>query len=435
MVKTYIIDTNVLLHDPNSLMSFKDNIVVIPMIVLEELDKKKDGNCDVARNARTVIRTLDDLRSGGNLSDGVKTIDGGTIKVEVNFHDKIPSDMDKTRADNKILAVVLETIKMSNTEVILVTKDINLRVKGDAFGIKSEDYRTDRVADKADEIYSGFSELLVDEAILSNLNEFGFVSLPYSDFFENQYVMLKTGKEKQNALTKVRGGSLIKINSCGDVWGIGPKNKEQACAFDALFDPSINLVTLLGKSGCGKTLLAVASGISQVLDTHKYKKLILTRPVEPLGGRGKESQDMGFLPGTVMEKMMPILMPFFDNLDLLFGDRGKGMVEQYMDAGTICIEPLAYIRGRSLSGPSIIIVDECQNLSPKSIKTILTRVGFGSKIILTGDIHQIDSVYLDAVNNGLAYVVEKFKGQKMAGTITFSKGERSDLATLASEIL
>jgi PhoH-like ATPase len=434
MVKTYILDTNVLLHDPKSLFSFQDNEVVLSLTILEELDKKKSGPDEVARNAREVIRSLDGLRSSGNISKGVATKDGGLIRIEINHKDSMPAELDPSRADNRIISVAIGLAK-EGKNVILITKDINLRVKCDALGVVSEDYKTDYVAEKAEEVYSGFAELEISTDLLEEFQTQNSIPVVGSGFYENQYVLLKTNKNKKNSLAKVSDGLFVPIQYKKDIWGINPKNREQTCALDALFDPEIKLVTLLGKSGCGKTLLAVLAGISQVLDEHQYKKLILTRPVEPLGGRGKESQDIGFLPGTMLEKMMPILMPYFDNLDLLFGDKGKNMVEQYIDDGIISIEALSYIRGRSLNGPALIIVDECQNLSPKAIKTILTRVGFGSKIILTGDIFQIDSIYLDSMNNGLSYVIEKFKGQKIASTITFSKGERSELATLSSQIL
>ena len=432
MSKVFILDTNVLLHDSKSILAFKDNEVVIPLVVLDELDKIKSGQDEKARNARMVIRTLDSMRGQGNLSQGVATPDGGTIRVELNHKDHAPADLDKSRADNRIISVALGLMKDYgiNKKVAVVSKDINLRVKCDALGVQAEDYDTDAVADDASMLYSGWAEVFTDSANIDDLYKNGYIEIgELGNFYTNQYVLLRSNTEsKHSCLAKVKHGVLNKLSPRPDVWGISPRNKEQVFALDALFDPDIKLVTLIGKAGCGKTLLAAAAGIEQLLDSHIYKKLILSRPIQPMG------RDLGFLPGDIDEKMAPWMAPLNDNLELLFSEKGKNYLEMHRDSGAIEVEALTYIRGRSIP-KSYIIVDEAQNLTLHELKTIITRVGDGSKVILTGDINQIDNPYIDALDNGLSCVLEKFKGTNIAAHITLSKGERSELATLASEIL
>lgn len=431
MSKIFILDTNVLLHDSKSILAFKDNEVVIPLVVLDELDKIKSGQDEKARNARMVIRTLDSMRGQGNLSQGVGTPDGGTIRVELNHKDHIPTDLDKSRADNRIISVALGLMKENPVKrVAVVSKDINLRVKCDALGVFAEDYDTDAVADDASMLYAGWAEILTTSENIDNLYKAGYLDTAgIGSFYTNQYVLLRSSSEpKHSCLTKFKHGLLHRIKAHSDVWGISPRNKEQAFALDALFDPDIKLVTLIGKAGCGKTLLAAAAGIEQLLGSHIYKKLILSRPIQPLG------RDIGFLPGDIDEKMAPWMAPLQDNLELLFSDKGKNFLDMQRESGAIEVEALTYIRGRSIP-KSYIIVDEAQNLTLHELKTIITRVGEGSKVILTGDIHQIDNPYIDAVDNGLSCVLEKFKGSPISAHITLSKGERSELATLASEIL
>lgn len=430
MKKIFVIDTNVLLHDPKSILSFDDNEVVIPLVVLDELDKKKTGQDEAARNARAVIRKLDQMRAQGGIHKGVETPNGGLIRIELNHREFTPPDLDPNRADNRIISVAIGLMKEnSERKVSVITKDINLRVKCDALGVSAEDYDTDSVADNPNSIYSGISEIQTTSQKIDLLYKDGFLDASeFDDMHPNQYALLKSDIQKHSALVKYKGGNLIKIRSSSNVWGIYPRNKEQAFAMDALFDPEVKLVTMIGRAGSGKTLLAAAAGISQMLDNHIYKKLILTRPIQPLG------RDIGYLPGDIDEKMKPWMAPLQDNLELLFSEKGGHFMEILKESGQIEIEALTYIRGRSIP-KSFIIVDECQNLTLHEAKTILTRVGEGSKVVLTGDILQIDNPYIDAVDNGLSCVVEKFKDSPISAHITLIKGERSDLATLAAEIL
>jgi PhoH-like ATPase len=432
MSKIFILDTNVLLHDSKSILAFKDNEVVIPLVVLDELDKIKSGQDEKARNARMVIRTLDSMRGQGNLSHGIKTQDGGMIRVELNHKDHAPADLDKNRADNRIISVALGLMKDygQDKKVSVVSKDINLRVKCDALGVNAEDYDTDAIVDDASMLYSGWAEVYTDSSKIDELYENGYLEVnELGNFYTNQYILLRSETEnKHSCLAKVKHGVLHKLTPRPNVWGISPRNKEQVFALDALFDPDIKLVSLVGKAGCGKTLLAAAAGIEQLLDSHIYKKLIMSRPIQPMG------RDLGYLPGTIEEKMAPWMAPLNDNLELLFSDKGKGYLEMQQESGAIEIEALTYIRGRSIP-KSYIIVDEAQNLTLHELKTIITRVGDGTKIVLTGDINQIDNPYIDAVDNGLSCILEKFKGTSIAAHITLSKGERSELATLAAEIL
>lgn len=433
MSKIYILDTNVLLHDPKSLFSFADNEVVIPLVVLDELDKKKDGHTEVARHARMVIRSLDDMRLKGKLDKGVETPAGGIVRVELNHKDNIPIQLDPARADNRIISVVLGLKKDESPKrkVALVTKDINLRVKCDALGVKAEDYSTDSVADNAEAIYSGVTELSVPDKHIDMFHDMGYLDPGIvNKYYSNQYVLLRSNiAAKKTGMARFDGERLVKIEPQSEVWGIKPRNKEQVFAFDALFNPNISLVTMIGKAGCGKTLLAAAAGLGQVFDNHNFRKLIITRPVVPMG------KDIGYLPGDKDEKMKHWMAPLWDNLELLCSEKGQGYMEMERQAGgKIEVEALTYIRGRSIP-KTIIIVDECQNLTRHEVKTIITRVGENSKVILTGDIQQIDNAYIDAVDNGLSYVIEKFKDEPESAHITLQKGERSALATKAAELL
>jgi len=429
MTKIYILDTNVLIHDPKALFAFKNNEVVIPLVVLDELDKKKVGPDEVARHARMAIRSLDNMRSKGSIHKGVSTDAGGTIRVEINHKESVPTDLDPNRVDNRIISVALGINKENpNKKVIVISKDINLRVKCDALNVYAEDYNTDSVASSPSLIYTGTDELVVSSEDINALHDIGYIDARVR-LCENQYVLLKSETSpKHSGMAKFCNGYLVKMAAHNNVWGIGPKNKEQAFALDALFDPNISLVTIMGRAGSGKTLLSAAAGLAQLLDQHVYKRLLMTRPIVPLG------RDIGFLPGDKDEKMKPWMAPLQDNLDLLFSEKGGNMLEMYKDQGIISVEALTYIRGRSIP-KSYIIIDEAQQLTRHEIKTIITRVGEGSKVVLTGDIMQIDTPYIDSVDNGLSYAVEQFKNEPMAAHITLTKGERSDLATKAAELL
>jgi len=432
MSKIFVLDTNVLLHDPRALFAFDDNEVVIPLVVLDELDKKKSGPDEVARHARMVIRSLDEMREQGNLHEGVPTPAGGTVRVEINHKDNVPSHLDPSRADNRIISVTLG-LQSAHPDcvVALITKDINMRVKCDALNVDAEDYNTDSVAETAEAIYSGCVQVQVPESHIDTFHNLGFMDGGFvHQFHENQYVLLSSEvNPKHSGLARFSCGQLHKIEPKANVWGINPRNKEQAFAFDALFNPDIRLVTLTGKAGCGKTLLAAAAGVSQVYDSHTYRKIIMSRPIMPLG------RDLGFLPGTKEEKMQPWMAPLQDNLDLLFSEKGADYLDlEQSRGGRLQVEALTYIRGRSIP-KTFIIVDECQNLTRHEIKTIITRVGEDSKVVLTGDIYQIDNPFIDAVDNGLSYVIEKFKDEPIAAHVGLKKGERSELATKAAELL
>lgn len=434
--KIYVVDTNVFLSDFNALYAFKNNDVVIPLKVLEEIDKHKKRQDGVGANARQVIRELDKLRDKGSLVEGIK-LGGrkGTLFVEDCENSvPFPRELPLSDPDNIILATV-HKVRCANqgTDVVLVSQDINMRVKADSLGFIAEDYTTNQIVEKAEEVYTGFVQHLVDDALIDRFygGERIFVEEKDIKLFPNQFVMLvSNANEKKTALAKFRNYNhpLKKVIEHKEgIWDVRAKNKEQQFAFDLLLDPDVKIVSLVGKAGCGKTLLALAAGLKQILDDKTYKKLIVSRPVQPMG------RDIGFLPGTLEEKMMPWIAPIQDNLEFLMGD-DKEHMKTLQELGTIEIEALTFIRGRSIS-KAFIIIDEAQNLSMHELKTIITRVGEDTKIILTGDIEQIDSAFLDATNNGLTYAVEKFKPYELAGHISLQKGERSAVATLAASVL
>lgn len=433
MQKTYILDTNVLMYEPKSLFVFDDNEIVIPLVVLDELDKHKVGTSQVAKHARMVIRSLDELRILGDLSKGVPTERGGKIRVELNHKDHIPPDLDPSRADNRIISVALGLRKElgKDHKIIVVTKDINLRVKCDALGVYAEDFISDAVVESLDSIYAGNTEIFVSSKDIDKIYSEGTLEVKNitRPLYPNEYVLLRSElNPKHSALARFNGTCLVKINSYSNVWGISPRNKEQAFVFDALFNPDIKLVTITGRAGCGKTLLAAAAGVSQLLDTHVYKRIIMTRPIMPMG------RDLGYLPGDKNEKMAPWMAPLHDNLELIFSEKGRMYLDGLSAEGKLEVEPLTYIRGRSMP-MSYIIVDEAQNLTKHEVKTMITRVGEGSKVVLTGDIEQIDAPYIDSVDNGLSCVVELFKDDSIAAHIQLIRGERSELATKAAERL
>jgi len=434
--KTYVLDTSALITDTDCVNGYSNNDILIPIKVLEELDKHKKRQDLVGASARTVIRFLDSLRSKGSLYEGVRLGKGKGI-LKVKSYDPImnfPVGLDLTVPDHQILAVALSE-KIDNRKVIVVSNDINMRVVCDSIGMESEDCNPEKVVESVSSLYCGFTDILVDDEFIDRFYANEKLELPEQkqQLFTNQYLMLISSYDnKKTALAKYIGPNqpLVKMANFGKkgIFGIKPRNKEQNFALDLLMNPDIPLVSIVGKAGCGKTMLAIAAGLEQTIGPdQKYSRLIVSRPVQPMG------KDIGFLPGTLEEKMSPWLRPIQDNLQFLLGN-DKITLEMYMQKGVIEVEAITYIRGRSIAS-AYIIIDEAQNLSMHEIKTIITRVGENSKVILTGDIEQIDNVYVDETTNGLAYVAEKFKPYDLAGHITLMTGERSKVATLASKIL
>jgi len=430
--KSYVFDTSVLLTDARALVHYQDGNILIPFKVLEEIDRHKKRQDGVGSNARHIIRILDELREEGSLKNGIPLENGCTIYVKNldSFGDEIPCDLDTADADNEIIAIALRE-KISNPDTILVSRDINMRVKCDSLGIKTEDYIVGQMVQAKENVYEGtLNELVPDEVLESFYNGQGVHLDENIKLYPNQFITLESDCNlKKTALVRnisdARPLQKVKEFKKG-IWGIKARNREQRFVLDLLMDEKVPIVTLIGKAGCGKTLCALASGLEQVVEKEKYARLIVTRPVQPMG------RDIGYLPGTMEEKMRPWLLPIEDNLRHLIGD--KHAFDMQLDRGVIEIEALTYIRGRSISD-AYIIIDECQNTTVHEIKTILTRVGENTKIVLLGDIEQIDNIYIDETTNGLTYIIEKFKDHELAGHVTLRKGERSAVATLAAKVL
>jgi PhoH-like ATPase len=417
---------------------------VIPFKVLEEIDNHKKRQDGVGTQSRKAIRIFDGLRSRGSLFNGVRIRKGhGLLHVwgtENLRRSGLPKDLDPSVPDHMIIATAL-SVKNDHPgrKVIMVSRDINMRVICDSIGLETEDYINNQIVKDGDSIYAGFTSHLVDDQVIDRFYEGEDIFLDQEEgkYYPNQYLMLvSNASEKKTALSQFTSYTaplrrLVKFNK--GVWGVRSRNKEQQFALDLLMNPHIKLVTLVGKAGSGKTLCAVAAGLQQTVDDFMikgephYDRLIVSRPVQPLG------KDLGFLPGTMEEKMKPWLMPIQDNLQFLMGN-DKTTLEMYLERGRIEIEALTYIRGRSISN-AFMIIDEAQNLTSHELKTIITRVGEGTKIVLTGDIEQIDNVYVDETTNGLTHAVEKFKKFELAGHVTLEKGERSKVATYAAKYL
>ena len=461
MRKTFVLDTNVLLHDPQALTRFEDNAVVIPIEVVEEIDRFKRDPSEKGRNARQISRLLDALREKGNLADGVPIDDasGGTLQVVFCRSEtlaQLPPELKGGNGDNNILAVALEQLRSGlisdQPPVVLVTKDTNLRIKADAVGLTAQDYTTDKV-DIAD-LYPGVCELMASAAAMEQLKGEGGLALAELPSAQGAALQANEGvtlvdqaQPNHTLLARFDAGSgrLLPLQRAGKVrlGKVSARNREQTFALDLLLDPSVQLLTLVGKAGTGKTLLALAAGLHQVADEHLYERLLVTRPVISLG------KEIGFLPGSLEEKMGPWMQPIIDNLDFLLGgadaDEGRsprpgaqrGNRSNWTDLkgmGLLEVEAISYIRGRSIPR-QFMVVDEAQNLTPHEVKTIVTRVGEGTKIVFTGDPYQIDNPYVDAESNGLTWLVERFKGQRLAGHVTLMRGERSELAELAANLL
>ena len=436
-MKNYIIDTNVLLHDPNSLLSFEENAVLIPIEVIEEIDRFKRESSELGQNARMVSRMLDGFRGDGSLSEGVKLPNGGKLKIvfQKNGHINGEVHFNGNSVDNRILSLAASIQKAQpKNATILVSKDINLRIKADALGLQAEDYETDRVF--ITDLYTGMMEMAVSTDKITAFRARSELELPDGKtYFPNEYCTLTDeANSKKAALTKVdaTGTKLVPIiDSREGVWGIKPRNREQHFAFDALLDDRVKLVTLMGKAGTGKTLLAMAAGLKRTVNDREFRRLVVARPTISMG------KELGFLPGSLEEKLAPWMQPIHDALEML-SDLNMGHDHRrsgdLMRSGSIVVEALSYIRGRSIAN-QFMIIDEAQNLTPLEAKTIITRVGSGTKIVFTGDPYQIDNPYVDSSSNGFNYVVSRFRAEPIAAHIELQKGERSELAERAANIL
>ncbi len=441
MKKTFILDTNVLLHDVNSIYAFEDNDVVIPMVVIEELDNFKSEGDTRGKNARIVSRELDALRENGRLNEGVKLPKGGTLKIELDKPNILPQVFSFNKSDNSILNIAYTmakkegSYKKTQSPVFVVTKDINMRLKAEALGLSAQDYTSDKV--NYDELYTGVAEVEVDPGQIDAFYHDKKLALEKGLYFPNQFLILKANDgSKKSAMGRVAntGENILKPLSAQDpvAWGIKPLNKEQRFAMELLLDDSLDIVTLVGTAGTGKTLITLATGLQRTMDENAYRRMVVCRSIVPVG------KDLGFLPGTKEEKLEAWMGAIYDNLAFLADrknpDEGEEKAHYLLDSGKIEIASVTHMRGRSLPG-QYMIVDDAQNLTPHEMKTILTRAGEGTKIVVTGDPYQIDTPYLDIESNGLTYLVDRLKGQPTHGHITFTKTERSRLADLASKLL
>ncbi len=434
--KFFILDTNVLLHNAESLTSFADNSIVLPMTVIEELDNFKRQNDELGRNARQVIRELDKLRQLGSLKNGVAMKNGGSLRITVEQRNMPNAFLDMKVADNRILAVA-NSLHEEGKEVIFVSKDINSRLKADALGIAVMDFEKQKC--NMDELYTGWRQDTVPAEIIEKFYQENTLETEGFNFHHNEFILLQDeSNRKHSALGRATGPNSLKhLNSkFVHAWNITPRSKEQRMALELLLNPDIQLVTLIGQAGTGKTLLALAAGLECVIQREMHERILVSRPVIPMG------KDIGYLPGTKDEKLALWMQPIFDNLAYLMRhDRStdddesvQQKVEQLVKNKQVELEALTYIRGRSIPR-QFVIVDEAQNLTPHEVKTIISRAGENTKMVFTGDPEQIDNPYLDSASNGLSYAVEKLKGHSIYGHVTLSKSERSPLSAIATNYL
>ena len=439
IVKTFIIDTNVLIHRSDAILSFKDCEVVVPIWVLEELDKLKTYPDERGRNARQAIRFIEERTGHNGLAKGVKIEGGSTLRIALDFDKNLTAELPLNSNDNKIIFCALTIQKQTFREnventVFFVSKDLNARVKARALGLHAVDYEKQKAYLAT--LYAGYRETSASPDVLDRLIKGERVDWP-DKLFENEFLLLSDNSGREVAAryheAEENSGYVLYVETYENrISGVVPLNMQQQMAFDLLLDDTVSLVTLVGKAGTGKTLLALAAGLKKVFETKVYNKMLASRPIMPLG------KDIGYLPGDKSEKLSHWMKPLVDNLELIVSVTNNKSdyknVEAILKSSRVEIEAITYIRGRSLP-KQFIIVDEAQNLSPHEIKTIVSRAGKGTKVVLTGDPNQIDSPYLDSDSNGLTYLVEAFKGQKIFGHVTFSKSERSELAELAAELL
>lgn len=436
MKKIFVLDTNVLLNAPHAIYSFEENEVIIPLAVLEEIDNLKTKSSDLGYNARETSRILEKLREKGNLHDGVDLETGGSVKIVINGGLILPEGLSSGKMDNRIISTAIH-IQEENPDkkVIMISDDINLRLICDAYGLAAEEHDSSRL--KEEEVYSGFKEVMCSSSVINKFFDQEKISLEElsqleDTLYPNEFVQLTADdRNKNTALARYDGENLVTLRfNKSQPAKIRARNREQQLAIELLLDDEIKLVTMSGKAGTGKTLLAIAAGLSKVVDEQSFSKLLVARPIQPMG------KELGFLPGDVEEKMGPWMQPIFDNLDFIVHENkdARFAYQKLLDKDLIQIEALTYIRGRSVPH-QFIIVDEAQNLSLHEVKTIVTRAGEGSKLIFTGDPFQIDNPYLNFHKNGLNYLAHKFHDQKIAGHVMLKEGERSELAEIASDLL
>lgn len=438
--KIFIFDTNVVLHDYRAIHSFEKTNLVIPMTVLEEIDKFKRGSDTINYNAREFIRELDELASkndGKNIfSSGLELTNGGRIFVDTeNYENKMINSLFHSNiADHRILSVAYNLKEKYSTRVVLISKDINMRMKAKSLDIETRDYYTDKI-EVLSSLFTGVKNFVGDEYkdIIKKLKENNEIKNYIEDIFPNTYISYKVKTEDEAIVAKyIKSTDTIKLlNTEITAYGVKPRNNEQLMALDALLDKDIPLISMTGKAGTGKTLLALAAALEK---RKSYRQILLARPVVALSNK-----DIGFLPGDIKSKLDPYMQPLFDNLSVIQNIHGESSTEHQsiklmLENEKLVISPLAYIRGRSLS-KMYFIIDEAQNLTPHEVKTIITRAGENTKIVFTGDIHQIDTPYLDERSNGLTYLIDRMKAEELNATVTLEKGERSKLAELAANIL
>lgn len=441
MVKNFVLDTNVLLHNPQAIYSFADNNIIIPITVIEELDKFKSSTDRKGMHARQVLREIDSCIKKGALNKGAKIKSGGSLKIDLGIQEKLqhlPHGMDLAANDNKILSCAYELQKKGEI-VFFISKDLNARIKAEALGIKARDFEKQKVEYAS--LYKGWKEVTVSSKQINTLYQDGEIEVKGYTFYDNEFALVKTTENNSTAICKYDSvrKKVVLLNNY-EAMQIYPLNLEQKFAFDLLMNDSIKLVTLLGLAGTGKTLIALACALAKTLKENLYTKILVARPIIPMG------KDIGFLPGSKDEKLSYWMQPIFDNLEYILNKSGfskdkngevrnvSDVIDQLIKSNKLEIEALTYIRGRSIPN-QYIIIDEAQNLTPHEIKTIISRVGQGTKIVLTGDPEQIDNPYLDANSNGLTYIVEHLKDKKIVGHMFLAKSERSELATLAAESL
>lgn len=440
--KLFVVDTNVLLYDKESIHAFPGNDVIIPIVVLDELDRFKDKTGVIGESARYVNRFLDELRTSGDLHEGVTLENGQSIRVELGGFDKVPDFLDKSSADNQIIACAMLIQKNSpDQKTVVITKDINFRVKCDAVGIKAEDYYRDRVLESDDEMYKGYLDIEVDTKDIidalydEKLTDDEKIDLCHDvndyldrDFHENEYLCVKC--DRASFLGVHKQGKIHRLKNEKEfhsIYSFSSRNREQLYALNALVDDNVDLVTITGLAGSGKTFITLMSAVHG-LNEGKYDRIVITRNVQPVG------KDIGFLPGDLKEKMTPWMSPIMDNFRHAFKDKDLTYFEMMMGKGKIEIAPLSYMRGRTFSD-TFLIFDEAQNSTIHEIKTVITRIGENSKIVLLGDTDQIDTPYIDSLSNGLTIVSEKFKDEKVAAHVKLKRGERSYLSAVAAKLI